>query len=129
MNEVMHARLSAWGRWSVRAESKGLGYPRVSAGFGDYRPASVSYKSAPPIGVFTGMDFDDMRDLSDAIERLSLPDKMLCNTYYKSGEPHAEVARRLSVCRKTLYLRLAKLHDHLDDILCVESGSGGKWEK
>ncbi len=130
MIETIHAQLSAWGRWVVRSDSRGLGYPSVSAGFGDYRPAGAGYKSSPPVGVFTGMGQQDLHAISKAIGRLGEPERRLCAEYYVVSGSHTDIARRLAVARKTLYLMLGRLHERLaNELYCVESGVGGKGEK
>lgn len=130
MNQVIHAQLSAWGRWVVRSESNGLGYPSVSPGFGDYRPAGAGYKSMPPIGAFTGMGGQDMAEISKAVGRLGAPERILCYERYVKSGSHTDIARRLEVCRKTLYLMLGRIHEKLaNELYCAESGAGGKGEK
>ncbi len=125
MNKIIDAQLSAWGRWVVRSESSGLGYPSVSSGFGDYRPAGAGYKSMPPIGAFTGMWSQDMPAITDAVSRLGAPERALCYERYVKSGSIADIARRLAVCRKTLYLWLDRLHEKLaDELYCAESGSG-----
>ncbi len=130
MNQVIHAQLSAWGRWVVRSESNGLGYPSVSPGFGDYRPAGAGYKSMPPIGAFTGMGSQDMAEITNAVSRLGVQERSLCYERYVKSGSIADIARRLNICRKTMYLWLDRLHEKLaDELYCAESGSGGKGAK
>lgn len=130
MNKIIDAQLSAWGRWVVRSESSGLGYPSVSPGFGDYRPAGAGYKSMPPIGAFTGMGSQDMPAITNAVSRLGVPERRLCYERYVKSGSIADIARRLNICRKTMYLWLDRLHEKLaDELYCVEKFRGMEAEK
>lgn len=113
MNRLLHARLYRWGRWVVRSASRSLGYPPVSPGFSEYMPRCGKISGVVPVEVMHAMRPGGEDELSAAIDRLEVRLKQVCYEYYVVTGKHDEVARRLSVSRKTLYLWLDRLHKEI----------------
>lgn len=116
MIQTIHAQLSAWGRWVVKTEVHKVGYPNHSAGFGDYLPVGVEYKSRPPAGIFTGQDA--MLSINSAVQSLSNPDRALCAEYYVVGPNWESVCARLAMSKSVLYRELHRIQDRVSMILC-----------
>lgn len=109
MDDTIHAQLSAWGKWIHNPIRRAVGYPSHAAGFGDYRPPGVEYKSHPPAGIFTGGDA--MEDVDRAVQSLLPADRALCVEFYAIGPRWDAVCARLSVSKSALYNRLHRIQD------------------
>lgn len=109
MIETIHAQLSAWGRWIHNPIKIAVGYPRHSAGFGDYRPPGVEYKSRAPEGVFSG--HDSMDGIDRAVRDLCESDRALCIEYYAIGPRWDAVCARLAMSKSVLYRELHRIQD------------------
>jgi hypothetical protein len=116
MIEEIHAQLSAWGRWVVKSEAHKVGYPKCSAGFGDYMPNGSEYKSRPPSGIFTGAD--NMAAINTAVLTLGRDDRVLCAEYYVIGGGMTVVCARIGMAKSTLFDRLHRLQDRVSMALC-----------
>ena len=111
MIEYIHVQLSAWGRWSLRRASKGVGYSPVCPMFKDVRHGE-GYESRPPSGVEVA-SFNELVDIEQAVSRLSQDGKRLCMEYYVVQGSGEEVASRLGIARRTLYDRLHMVQQHV----------------
>jgi len=107
MIEAIHAQLSAWGRWVIRPETRAVGYPNHSAGFGDYRPSGVEYKSQIPAGFGCS---DDMLAINRAVQSLPPADRALCAEYYVVGPRWEAVCSRVAMSKSVLYRELDRIH-------------------
>jgi len=115
MIESIHAQLSAWGRWVMRTEVRALGYPSHSAGFGDYMPRGVGYKSHIPGGFGCS---DDMRTINDVLLSLHANDRILCAEYYVVGPNWESVCSRMAISKSVLYRELHRVQDRILMRLC-----------
>lgn len=115
MIEAIHAQLSAWGRWVIRPETRAVGYPNHSAGFGDYRPSGVEYKSQIPAGFGCS---DDMLAINRAVQSLPPADRALCAEYYVVGPRWDSVCARLSMSKSVLYRELHRIQDRISTRIC-----------
>lgn len=115
MIEAIHAQLSAWGRWVIRPETRAVGYPTHSAGFGDYLPSGSEYKSRPPLGFGCA---DDMLAINAAVLTLGKDDRALCAEYYVIGGGMTAVCARIGMAKSTLFDRLHRLQDRVSMALC-----------
>ena len=111
MIETIYAQLSAWGRWIHNPIKIAVGYPRHSAGFGDYRPHGVEYKSRPPEGVFCGSEAMD--DIDRAVRDLCESDRALCIEYYAIGPRWDAVCARMAMSKSVLYRELHRIQDRI----------------
>lgn len=116
MIESIHAQLSAWGRWVIKAESHKVGYRSHSAGFGDYQPIGSEYKSRPPTGIFTGADA--MTAINCAVLALGTDDRILCAEYYVVGGGMTAVCARTGMAKSTLFDRLHRMQQLVSTELC-----------
>jgi hypothetical protein len=108
--ESIHAQLSAWGRWVHSPIKAAVGYPSHSAGFGDYLPPGVEYKSKPPAGVFSGKDA--MEAINAAVLSISEVDRALCFEVYVVGPKSLlSVSERLHIPNRSLYRELHRVHE------------------
>lgn len=117
MIEAIHAQLSAWGRWAQNPIRSAVGYPSHAAGFGDYRPHGVEYKSHPPAGIFTGND--SMEFVDSAVRSLEQRDRALCVEYYQHGPNWEAVCVRLSMSKSVLYRELHRVQARLANRMCA----------
>ena len=104
MIEYIHVQLSAWGRWSARQSSKGIGYSPVCPMFKDVRHGE-GYESRPPSGVEIA-SLHELTDMDKAVSRLSQDGKRLCIEYYVIQGTGEEVAGRLGITRTVSYTHL-----------------------
>lgn len=116
MIESIHAQLSAWGRWVNSPIRRAVGYPSHSAGFGDYLPPGVEYKSRPPSGVFSGVDAIDETD--KAVRSMRAEDRALCIQFYAIGPRWDAVCERLGMSKSVLYRELHRVHEAISFSLC-----------
>jgi DNA-binding NtrC family response regulator len=116
MIEYINLQLSVWGKWAVRQNSKGLGYPSISPMFNQMQHGG-SYGSSLPAGV---SDCNYVRETDLAVQRLPEADRALCVEFYQVGGSAVSVAQRLGIARQRLYERLDAVHravmGHLNDI-------------
>ncbi len=113
--ESIHAQLSAWGRWVHSPIKAAVGYPSHSAGFGDYTPASVEYKSRIPQGFGCS---DDMASINEAVLALCKEDRMLCAEYYVIGPRWDAVCARLAMSKSVLYRELHRVQEIISSRMC-----------
>lgn len=90
---------------------RAVGYPSHSAGFGDYLPPGVEYKSRPPSGVFYGVDA--MESINSAVWSISEADRALCVQVYVIGQEESisVVGERLGIPCRSLYRELHRVHE------------------
>lgn len=116
MIEYINLQLSIWGKWAVRRNGEGLGYPSVSPMFNQAQHGG-SYGSQLPPGV---CDCEYVRETDQAVARLPPEDRALCVEFYQVRGTAVEIARRLGIARQRLYERLDAVHravmGHLNDI-------------
>ena len=116
MIPYVNVQLSIWGKWAVRQNSSGLGYPSVSPMFNQAQHGG-SYGSQLPPGV---CDCEYVRETDQAVQRLPVEDRALCVEFYQRGGTAVAIASRLGMARQRLYERLDAVHravmGHLNDI-------------
>lgn len=116
MIEYINVQLSIWGKWAVRQNSNGLGYPSVSPMFNQVQHGGA-YGSSMPAGV-SGCEY--VRETDLAVQRLAPADQALCVEFYQHGGTAVAIAGRLGIARQRLYERLDAVHraimGHLNDI-------------
>lgn len=116
MIEYINAQLSVWGKWAVRQNSKGLGYPSISPMFKDVKHGGTFGSQLPPHVCV----LEYVRDTDLAVQRLPATDRALCVEFYQVGGSAVSVAQRLGIARQRLYERLDAVHravvGHLNDI-------------
>jgi hypothetical protein len=112
---IVNSMLSNWGRWAVRGNDGGVGYPKMSPMFNNM-PKGDSYSSH----VFW-VD-QDILDTDKAINRLEPSDRIVCIEVYQKGGPVGEICARLNLAKRTYYDRLHRIHNelmgHINDISC-----------
>ena len=106
MIEYINIQLSTWGKWAVRRNSKGLGYPAISPMFQDAKHGGT-YGSRPPAGV---ADCEYVQETDQAVQRLSFEDRALCVQFYQIGGTGVDIAGRMGIARQRLYERLDSVH-------------------
>jgi DNA-directed RNA polymerase specialized sigma24 family protein len=94
MNQL-EVLLSAWGRWAIAGESKGLGYASICPMFRDARP-SRTYESAPPSG-YSPQDFEAV---TQAISVLPVFHAVAVVVYYQQSDSVRDAASKLGVDHK-----------------------------
>lgn len=118
MIEYIHTQLSIWGKWRIRQESKGIGYPTFSPMFRDM-PRGDGFGSATPAGVAID-SAEYARDTDEAVSRLRPDHRTLCFEMYVVQGTCVEVAARLCMPKKRLYETLHAVQQevmgHLNDI-------------
>lgn len=116
MIEYINVQLSIWGKWAVRRNGEGLGYPSISPMFNQAQHGG-SYGSQLPPGV---CDCEYVRETDLAVQRLLEEDRALCVEFYQRGGTAVAVASRLGMARQRMYERLDAVHRavmaHLNDI-------------
>ncbi len=127
MIDVIHAQLSAWGKWVIRSESRAHGYPPVCPMFRDARSGRGEGRSTPPIGAFS--ESEAAESISAVVARLSLDRRVLCVEYYVVTGRHCDIAARMGISDSALHQRMHRMHEAVQDELFCESGAGGKGEK
>lgn len=116
MIEYINVQLSIWGKWAVRQNSNGLGYPSISPMFSQAQHGG-SYSGQTPFGV---CECERIRETDLAVQRLPDADRALCVEFYQRGGTAVSIAGRLGIARQRLYERLDAVHrsvmGHLNDI-------------
>ena len=87
--------LAAWGRWAIRVETKGIGYPSISPMFREAR-FGKGFGSAPPVG----LNDSDLRAVDAAVQRLPVILRATLNEFYKSQCSVRDLAKRLGCGHK-----------------------------
>jgi len=104
MIDHMNHRLVCWAEWATRRDDGGLGWPRQS----NYTKAVISHTHA---------SFEELDEAAMEIEtgvlalRRARPDlaDVVMEFYRKTGSAEFK-ARKLGVCRDTMYARLHQAH-------------------
>ena len=91
----------------IRPETRAVGYPSHSAGFGDYMPSGVEYKSHIPNGFGCR---DDMVAINNAVLELCKSDRVLCAEFYVVGPRWDAVCSRIAMSKSVLYKELDRIH-------------------
>lgn len=114
--------LSRWGKWVIKSDSKGLGYPSTCPMFRDFRSGEV-HRSSPPLGIFTGRDTLD--DVNKIVASLGRIDQVRCYEYYVVGGKKEAIAVRMGIAVREVYRWRDKLHEAVQNRMC----DGGKGDK
>lgn len=103
MIEFIHVQLAAWGRWTIRQSSKGIGYatscPMFQERFGG------EFASRPPTGVEVA-GIDSLHDVDRAVAMLCPEQRTIAFEFYVRNATAKSIAERIGVSRKTFYDRL-----------------------
>lgn len=110
MIEFIHVQLSAWGRWSVRQASKGIGYssscPMFNERFGG------EFASRPPTGVEV-TSLDSLHDVDKAVHMLSNDQRSLAFDFYVKKDTATSIANKLGVSRSHFYTLITVLQQRV----------------
>jgi len=110
--------LVAWGRWVVRNQDGGVGWPTYSAMFRDAPAGVMPAASKPPVGI--GCGADECEQTEQAVRRLNEADRMLLKEVYVIGGTTKAIAGRLGWHRQRVPERLDavgnRLLGHLNDV-------------
>ncbi|WP_434513791.1 hypothetical protein AB6Q56_14515 [Dechloromonas sp. ARDL1] len=108
--------LTRWARWSIRSESKSVGFPNKSPMFRD-TPSSGVYGSSEPFSL-NHCDFDDV---TKAIEALPILLKHCVIEYYLRNGGADAVAGRLGIKRSVMFKYIHSAHEMIDAFLCINT--------
>ena len=115
MIDYVNVQLSAWGKWSARNASKGMGYSPICPMFKQAQHGGA-FGSSIPVGVdVSGMDH--IRDTDEAVRRLDSASRALCIECYVVRGSSEEIAHRMGVTKKTIYNRIDALHQKVLGLL------------
>ena len=115
MIDYVNVQLSAWGKWSARNASKGMGYSPICPMFKQAQHGGA-FGSSIPVGVdVSGMDH--IRDTDEAVRRLDSASRALCIEFYVVNGSGVDIARRMGVTKKTIYNRIDALHQKVLGLL------------
>jgi hypothetical protein len=104
--------LAKWARWSVRSESRAVGYPGASPMFRD-SPSSGVYGSSEPFGTSAG----DYQDVTRAVDALPLVLKCCVIEYYLRPGAAVEKAGRLGLKKAVMFKYLHAAHEAIDSYM------------
>ncbi len=119
MIEKIHACLSAWGKWTVKQESREIGYPSTCPMFRNLISGRGEGHTTPPINSFTG--YGAMEELSRIVSSLTIDMRKLCVEYYVASGKHRAIANRMRIHPDTLYQRLHRLHESVANRMCEDN--------
>lgn len=108
--------LTRWARWSIRAESKSVGFANCSPMFRD-SPSSGVYASSEPFAL-SHCDFDDV---THAVESLPLVLKACVIEYYQRNGGADAVAGRLGIKKGVMFKYIHAAHEQIDLFLCIDT--------
>ena len=108
MIDYVNVQLSAWGKWSARNASKGMGYSPICPMFKQAQHGGA-FGSSIPAGIDVS-GIDHIRDTDEAVRRLDAASRALCVEYYVIRGSSEEIAKRMGVTKKTIYNRIGALH-------------------
>lgn len=108
--------LTRWARWSIRSESKSVGFQNKSPMFRD-TPSSGVYGSSEPFSL-NHCDFDDV---TKAIEALPILLKHCVIEYYLRNGGADAVAGRLGIKKSVMFKYIHSAHEMIDAFLCVNT--------
>ncbi|WP_374245293.1 antiterminator Q family protein [Zoogloea sp.] len=118
MIPYVNTLLVAWGRWVVRNQDGGVGWPKCSPMFNDAPVGAVPVGSRPPLGI--GWCIDECEQTEQAVQRLNEADRMLLKEVYVIGGTTKAIAERLGWHRQRVPERLdaagGRLLGHLSDV-------------
>lgn len=115
MIDYINVQLSAWGKWSARNASKGMGYSPICPMFKQAQHGGA-FGSSIPVGVDVS-GIDHIRDTDEAVRRLDAASRALCVEYYVIRGSSEEIAKRMGVTKKTIYNRIDALHQKVLGLL------------
>ena len=110
------ALLHNWGRWTISAESRGIGYPQCSPMFRD-SPSSDVFESKIPLGI--GMS--DYKDVSIAVEKLPHFQRAVVVLVYVQRLTKREAGQQCGVKHDTVTKYLDAAHEALARELNTET--------
>jgi len=123
--ETIHAQLSAWGRWVIRAESRSHGFPPICPMFRDSRAGRGNYSSGPVIEMGSASASEAINKI---VAGLSRDRRVLCAEYYVVQGRHCDIAKRMGIHPDTLHKQMHRMQEAVRDAMCCESFAG-KGEK
>lgn len=115
MIDYVNVQLSAWGKWSARNASKGMGYSPICPMFKQAQHGGA-FGSSIPVGVDVS-GIDHIRDTDEAVRRLDAASRALCVEYYVIRGSSEEISKRMGVTKKTIYNRIDALHQKVLGLL------------
>ena len=115
MIDYVNVQLSAWGKWSARNASKGMGYSPICPMFKQAQHGGA-FGSSIPVGVDVS-GIDHIRDTDEAVRRLDAASRALCVEFYVIRGSGEEIAQRMGVTKKTIYNRIDALHQKVLGLL------------
>lgn len=118
MIPYVNTLLVAWGRWVIRQQDGGVGWPKCSPMFSDVPHGVVPAGSKPPLGI--GARISECEQTDTAMRRLNEADRMLLREVYVIGGTTKAIAERLGWHRQRVPERLdaagVRLLGHLNDL-------------
>ena len=108
--------LVRWARWSIRSESRSIGFSGCSPMFRD-SPSSGVYGSVEPFAVTS----EDFRDVTSAVNALPILLKHCVIEYYQRNGGAEAVAGRLGIKKSVMFKYLHTAHEQIDQFLCVST--------
>ena len=115
MIDYVNVQLSAWGKWSARNASKGMGYSPICPMFKQAQHGGA-FGSSIPVGVDVS-GIDHIRDTDEAVRRLDAASRALCVEFYVIRGSSEEISKRMGVTKKTIYNRIDALHQKVLGLL------------
>lgn len=115
MIDYVNVQLSAWGKWSARNASKGLGYSPICPQFKQVQYGGA-FGSSVPVGIDVS-GTDHIRDTDEAVRRLDEESRALCVEFYIVSGSGEEIAHRMGIAKRTLYDRVHVLHQRVLGLL------------
>ena len=115
MIDYVNVQLSAWGKWSARNASKGMGYSPICPMFKQAQHGGA-FGSSIPVGVDVS-GIDHIRDTDEAVRRLDAASRALCVEFYVVNGSGVDIARRMGITRKALYERIHSMHQRVLGLL------------
>lgn len=103
--------LSAWGRRQVAEMHSGVGWPKCSPGFRDYR-SGTAFDGSPPIGVAEALP-----ELEQEIGQLPRVLLVCVWEMWVRGGSEQQISARCGISRPTLRRYLLDAYARLDNVL------------
>jgi len=108
MNDGIKVLLSRWGRWAIKRDSRGLGYPSTSPMFRD-APKGDGFGDALPIGIAE----TDILAVDAAVMRLPEGLRLVVIYIYQRCYSLRDAARRLGFSHQSVGKYLADAHNKI----------------
>lgn len=106
--------LTRWARWSIRSESRSVGYPGTSPMFRS-TPSSGVFESREPFG----LGATDYGEVTKAVDSLPLVLKTCIVEYYQRNAGAEEAASRLGIKKGVMFKYIHCAHEAIEEFLCV----------